>query len=249
MLPFVLTHFTVNRKALEKQYCERGRTKACIVYCCCISRCVTGEALQSHCMCTSKQLYISAHLCGVLSRLLSFLFQMMDVIMQWGRDTARLQECSIYAAAYVSLSPSRSLSWRKGLCCMSDCWQYCSYLGPVGSGKQYGCGITITYLFRRTHSPNCLWHGVLARKLKKCDVIKWHSSVFGMVYWRENSRSVMLLNGTVVGRTMVDGAVACCSSSRRSSTARDPSRLKMIKSREALNMGTWSRRWQVSCAE
>ena len=43
--------------------------------------------------------------------------------------------------------------------------------------------------------------------------------------------------------------VAGWSSSSRSSTARDPSRLKTTKSREALNLGSWSRRWHVSRAE
>ena len=61
---------------------KEAGTKACLIYCYCISRCMTGEALESHCMRTSKQLYISAHLCVVLGRLLSFLFQTMDVIMQ-----------------------------------------------------------------------------------------------------------------------------------------------------------------------
>ena len=31
------------------------RTKACIIYCYCITRCMTGEALQSHCTSTSKE--------------------------------------------------------------------------------------------------------------------------------------------------------------------------------------------------
>ena len=30
------------------------RTKACIIYCYCITRCMTGEALQSHCRVTAQ---------------------------------------------------------------------------------------------------------------------------------------------------------------------------------------------------
>ena len=115
---------------------------------------------------------------------------------------------------------------------MRDWRQYCSYLGPVGSGEQYGRAITTTSLLLRVDSaPN----------------------VFGMVYLRVNSRSAMLSKGVAAGRTRwwsrVDGTVACCCSPRCSSTAREPSRLSVMKSREALNIGSCSKRRQVSCAE
>ena len=37
----------------------------------------------------------------------------------------------------------------KVLCCISVCRQYCSYLGPVGSGKQYGRANTTNFLVLR----------------------------------------------------------------------------------------------------
>jgi len=71
----------------------------------------------------------------------------------------------------------------------------------------------------------CFQHGELAGKLEKCHAMERCSS------WAYKT------------------VIACCSSCRWFSTARDPTRLTMMKSRDTLNMGSWRRRWQVSCAE
>ena len=69
----------------------------------------------------------------------------------------------------------------KHLCCIRDWQQYCSYLGPAGSGEQYGRGMTTTCLLLR---------------------VGWDPRVFGIEYCLVNSKSVMSLNCDESGRCM-----------------------------------------------
>ena len=80
---------------------------------------------------------------------------------------------SAYASAYVSWPAKSSLTWRKGLCCISVWRQYCSYLGPSRIRRTAGTGNDHDLLAPSVGlCTQLLGHGELLGKLQESDGVE-----------------------------------------------------------------------------
>ena len=188
---------------------------------------MTGEALQSHCMRASKQLYITAHLCVVL------IGCWVSCSRRWTSSCSEggtLPDCRICGDMFQILLVDHLVDERFVL----HEWLSTVLLILGTSRVRRAVGTWYPHNSFASSSrlcPKCLWHGVLTRKLKKCDVNKWRSSWTHKIMVNDRwCNSMLFFIQTIFNCT-------------------GPIQALMLKSREVLNMGNWRRRWQVSCAE